>query len=202
MNNKNLVGLGLTGALLVGSLSCTAFALNNENERTSEEIQVDINNVKDMMDVAHEMAKNARELGVEEDDYIIWFAKQQWNEYNDKLSELNDEYNKTLEKEKEKEQEGKGEYLGEFKLTRYCSGSCCNGGYNGTALGTPIVAGRTIAVDPKVIPLGSQVYIEGYGTFIAEDTGGAIKGNKIDIAVGSHSEAMQGGVSYANVYVK
>lgn len=196
IKNKNLIGLGLTGALLVGSLGCTAFALNDESEITSEEIQIDINNVKDMMNTAHDMAENARELGVKENDYIIWFAKQQWNEYNDKLSELNDEYNEALEKE------SKGEYLGEFKLTRYCSGSCCNGGYNGTALGTPIVAGRTIAVDPKVIPLGSEVYIEGYGTFIAEDTGGAIKGNKIDIAVGSHSEAMQGGVSYANVYVK
>lgn len=199
IKNKNLIGLGLTGALLVGSLGCTAFALET-TDRTSEEIQVNINNVKDMMNTAHQMAENARELGVEEDNYIIWFAKQQWNEYNDKLNELNDEYDKALKKEKE--QESKGVYLGEFKLTRYCSGSCCNGSYNGTALGTPIVAGRTIAVDPRVIPLGSEVYIEGYGTFIAEDTGGAIKGNKIDIAVGSHSEAMQGGVSYANVYVK
>lgn len=198
MNNKNLIGLGLTGALLVGALGCSALAVNET--RSSEEIQVDIDKTKEMMNTAHEMAESARELGVEEDDYIIWFAKQQWNEYNDKLNKLNDEYDEVLEKEQE--QESKGEYLGEFKLTRYCSGSCCNGGYNGTALGTAIVAGRTIAVDPKVIPLGSEVYIEGYGTFIAEDTGGAIKGNKIDIAVVSHSEAMQGGVSYANVYVK
>lgn len=198
MNNKNLVGLGLTGALLAGVLGCSALAVNET--RSSEEIRVDIDKTKEMMNTAHEMAENARELGVKENDYIIWFAKQQWNEYNDKLSELNDEYEKAVAEEKEKE--SKGEYLGNYKLTFYCAESCCNGSYSGTALGTPIVAGRTIAVDPKVIPLGSEVYIEGYGTFVVEDTGGAIKGNKIDIAVNSHSEAMSKGIDYANVYIK
>ena len=61
--------------------------------------------------------------------------------------------------------------------------------------------GRTIAVDPSVIPLGSRVFIEGYGVFIAEDTGGAIKGNKIDIAVSTHERANELGVQYANVYL-
>lgn len=40
---------------------------------------------------------------------------------------------------------------------------------------------KVIAVDPKVIPLGSKVYIPGYGTAVARDTGGAIKGKKIDV---------------------
>lgn len=47
----------------------------------------------------------------------------------------------------------------------------------------------TIAVDPRVIPLGSLVYVEGYGKAIAADTGGAIKGNIIDVFVNSHHEA-------------
>lgn len=52
-----------------------------------------------------------------------------------------------------------------------------------TYTGTMATEGRTIAVDPNVIPLGTRVYIDGYGERIAEDTGGAIKGNKIDIYV-------------------
>ena len=52
-----------------------------------------------------------------------------------------------------------------------------------TYTGTMATEGRTIAVDPNVIPLGTRVYIDGYGERIAEDIGGAIKGNKIDIYV-------------------
>ena len=51
----------------------------------------------------------------------------------------------------------------------------------------------TIAVDPSVIPLGSLVYIDGYGYARAEDTGGAIRGNIIDVFVGSHGEAISWG---------
>ena len=78
----------------------------------------------------------------------------------------------------------------------------CNGNNLAlTATGTTLTEGRTIAVDPSVIPLGSRVFIEGYGVFIAEDTGGAIKGNKIDIAVSTHERANELGVQYANVYL-
>jgi uncharacterized protein YabE (DUF348 family)/3D (Asp-Asp-Asp) domain-containing protein len=48
---------------------------------------------------------------------------------------------------------------------------------------------KVIAVDPSVIPLGSKVFVEGYGTAIAADTGGAIKGNKIDVFFSSKSQA-------------
>lgn len=50
----------------------------------------------------------------------------------------------------------------------------------------------TIAVDPRVIPLGSLVYVEGYGYAVAEDTGGAIKGNIVDVYVNSYDEAIYG----------
>ena len=92
--------------------------------------------------------------------------------------------------------------MGQFKLTFYCPCATCNGAVGvPTASGTSLVEGRTIAVDSSVIPLGSRVYIEGYGLFIAEDTGSAIKNNKIDVLVSSHSRAYQLGVQYANVYV-
>lgn len=70
-----------------------------------------------------------------------------------------------------------------------------------TSTGTVPKEGRTIAVDPKVIPYGSIVYIQDYGYFIAEDCGGAIKSNRIDIFTASHSTAIQQGKKVANVWV-
>ncbi|MHC6180221.1 3D domain-containing protein [Clostridium sp. JNZ X4-2] len=59
----------------------------------------------------------------------------------------------------------------------------------------------TIAVDPRVIPIGTRVYVEGYGYAIAADIGGAIKGNRIDLFVPSQSEAQSWGIRSVNVYV-
>lgn len=58
-----------------------------------------------------------------------------------------------------------------------------------------------IAVDPTVIPLGTRVYIPGYGYAIADDIGGAIKGNRIDMAFETHREAMQFGRQQVTVYI-
>jgi 3D (Asp-Asp-Asp) domain-containing protein len=92
-------------------------------------------------------------------------------------------------------------YLGRFKITAYCPCFDCCGKVDGiTASGTKVREGRTIAVDPKVIPLGSKVEIDGK-TYIAEDVGGAIKGNTIDLFFNSHSEANSWGVKYRNVYI-
>lgn len=95
-----------------------------------------------------------------------------------------------------------GTYLGTFSSTAYCNCSACCGKWAGgpTKSGTMPVAGRTIAVDPKVIPLGSKVMING-NIYIAEDTGGAIKGNKIDIYFGSHSSALNYGRRTIEVYL-
>lgn len=70
-----------------------------------------------------------------------------------------------------------------------------------TASGTRPKEGRTIAVDKNVIPLGSTVYIEGFGYYIAEDTGGAIKGNRIDIFLMDYNKARQLGRKSAKVWV-
>lgn len=58
-----------------------------------------------------------------------------------------------------------------------------------------------IAVDPDVIPLGTKLYVEGYGYCVAEDTGGLIKGNRIDIYLDSESECVDWGVRDVTVYV-
>ena len=93
-------------------------------------------------------------------------------------------------------------YLGTFTSTAYCNCSKCCGKWAGgpTASGKMPQAGRTIAVDPKVIPLGSQVKINGK-IYIAEDTGSAIKGKKIDIYYDSHSAANNWGRRSIEVYV-
>lgn len=68
-----------------------------------------------------------------------------------------------------------------------------------TASGTKVEEGRTIAVDKKQIPFGTEVHIEGLGTYIAEDTGSAIKENCIDVYIADHDEALKFGVKYLNV---
>lgn len=70
-----------------------------------------------------------------------------------------------------------------------------------TATGVLAEEGRTIAVDPKVIPYGSEVIIDGH-TYIAEDCGGAIKGEEIDIFFESHEDVSNFGVQWLDVVVK
>ncbi|MBC1292140.1 LysM peptidoglycan-binding domain-containing protein [Listeria booriae] len=60
---------------------------------------------------------------------------------------------------------------------------------------------RVIAVDPSVIPLGSKVYVEGYGEAIAADTGGAIKGNKIDVHMNTVQACYNWGVKTVKVQI-
>jgi len=83
--------------------------------------------------------------------------------------------------------------------TAYCTG--CSGT---TAYGIDLRANpnqKVIAVDPKVIPLGTKVWVEGYGEAIAGDIGGAIKGNKIDVFIPSYNNAMEWGVKKVKLKV-
>ena len=99
-------------------------------------------------------------------------------------------------------------FLGEFTLTAYCPGRCCCGkwasGY--TATGTLATEGRTIAVDPKVIPYGTHVLLiwpDGtQHSYIAEDCGGSVNGNHIDVFFSDHQAARAFGVQSAMVYLE
>lgn len=86
----------------------------------------------------------------------------------------------------------RGGQLLNYKSVLYVESTAYSGG-GVTATGTVPVRNpdgiSTIAVDPRVIPLGSLVYVEGYGKAVAADTGGAIKGNIIDVYVNSQEEA-------------
>ncbi len=93
-----------------------------------------------------------------------------------------------------------GRYLGTFSLTYYCPcAQCCDVATGLTATGVVAAQGETIAVDPSVIPYGTRVIVNGH-IFIAQDCGGAIKGNRIDIFVSEHSMTNQS-VVYGEVYI-
>ena len=99
------------------------------------------------------------------------------------------------------------------RATAYCSCTKCCGTWSKdhpsrqgtdyeqhTTLGTVPVAGRTVAVDPEVIPLGSRIVLDGH-EYTAEDTGSGVKGNHIDIYFDSHEEALEWGVKTLEVQV-
>lgn len=101
----------------------------------------------------------------------------------------------------------KASVLENVKVTFYCCEKrkhICGTGDGLTASGTEVTPYVTVAVDPKVIPLGSTVLVDfGDGVihyFVAEDVGGAVKGNHIDIAVKGHQEALELGVKSATVW--
>lgn len=87
-----------------------------------------------------------------------------------------------------------------YKITAYCPCSkCCGKSTGRTASGTKATAGRTVAA-PSNFAFGTKLNIGGH-VYTVEDRGGAIKGNKIDIFVSSHQEALQWGVRYLTVSV-
>lgn len=104
--------------------------------------------------------------------------------------------------------------LGEFKLTAYCACEKCCGEWALNrpvdeagnqivvgACGEVLVEGISIAVDKNVIPYGAEVIVNDC-TYKAQDCGGAIKGNRIDVYFDSHVDALEFGVQYAEVFLK
>lgn len=111
-----------------------------------------------------------------------------------------------LKQEKEDELQGRIEEwletweIDEAEATFYTKE--CGTGDGITYTGTKATVGRTVAVDPAVIPLGSWLYIEGFGWRRAEDTGSAVRGNIIDIYVGEGEKARQAALRAGRRQVK
>ena len=100
------------------------------------------------------------------------------------------------EQEAKKQEEVKKGCTHEFHVTAYCGCYSCSEGYGTqTSTGVTAEAGRTIAVDPDVVPYGSKVQINGH-TYVAEDCGGAINGYEIDIYMDEHSSTDRFGSQY------
>ncbi|MDA2131997.1 cell wall-binding protein EntB [Bacillus cereus] len=155
-----------------------------------------------------EEAKIKEEVKVKEEEKAKEIAKAKEEEKAREIAKAKEEEKareiaKAKEEERAKEvsknniQSAKRELT--VVATAYTADPSENGTYGGrvlTAMGHDLTANpnmRIIAVDPKVIPLGSKVWVEGYGEAIAGDTGSAIKGNRIDVLMGSKSKAMNWG---------
>ena len=102
---------------------------------------------------------------------------------------------------------GSDKYLGVFEITGYCNDEKCTGksfgdkGYGITKSGE-VTKWGTVAVDSKVIPLGTKLKISGFRTiFTATDIGGAIKKNKIDIWFPAHQDALNWGRQKKKVWI-
>ncbi|WP_353706613.1 cell wall-binding protein EntB [Bacillus cereus group sp. MS39] len=151
---------------------------------------------------AREVAKakeeeKAREIAkAKEEEKAREIAKAKEEEKAREIAKAKEE-EKAREESKNNIQSAKRELT--VVATAYTADPSENGTYGGrvlTAMGHDLTSNpnmRIIAVDPKVIPLGSKVWVEGYGEAIAGDTGSAIKGNRIDVLMGSKSKAMNWG---------
>ena len=131
---------------------------------------------------------------------------------NEKIEKIKEDDEITIETENDKDgdtsQAVKPVSLGKFKLTAYCSCAKCCGKWaynrpNGIiygAIGEELKEGYSIAVDPSVIPYRTEVIIDGK-TYKAQDCGGAIKGNRIDVYFEDHNDALNFGVQHKEVFV-
>lgn len=93
-------------------------------------------------------------------------------------------------------------YTKVMNISAYCPCELCCGKYADgvTATGKNAYT-KGVAVDPNVIPLGTKIYIPGYGTVVADDVGGAIKGDKLDVRFPTHREALEWGRKHKEVTV-
>lgn len=99
----------------------------------------------------------------------------------------------------------KKKYIGEFYITHYCPcQKCCGvGGGKVTASGTKPTANRTVGVDPRLISYGTHLKVgskKSKVTYVAEDTGGGIGWQHLDVFCNTHQEALNAGVSYEKVW--
>ena len=195
-------------------LSTSAFA--SSQTQTSAEIKSNLDEAITMRNTAHQLAECARTLGAEEDDYIILHAKDKWDEHNETVVALTEDYNKALKAEREAEAKRKAEEeakkkaqkpsmtpLGKFMISAYTPSPSENGGSTLTATGRSLAGNEwsIVAVDPSYWRYGTKFYIEGVGYVSAQDCGGAIKGsNRFDLLVG-YGQADSWGVQYRNVYL-
>ncbi|MEB8615414.1 cell wall-binding protein EntB [Bacillus cereus] len=179
-----------------------------EEAKVKEEVKVKEEEKAQEIVKPKEEAKIKEEVKAKEEEKAREIAKAKEEEKAREIAKAKEEEKareiaKAKEEERAKEASKNNIQSAKRELTvvatAYTADPSENGTYGGrvlTAMGHDLTANpnmRIIAVDPKVIPLGSKVWVEGYGEAIAGDTGSAIKGNRIDVLMGSKSKAMNWG---------
>lgn len=222
MNRKNAIQFSLY-ALIIACFVGLYITSNNEIAELQETLNEKETVISDMGKTVDTLEKKNKELennlidvrqeNTDLRDGLMKITEEVDGLKNDKeklqsdLSTLNNELNrvkKELQAAKKvkpvsvtqmpsrgSESKSKTFYVSATAYTAYCAG--CSG-VTRTGLDLRANPGlKVIAVDPSIIPLGSKVWVEGYGYAIAGDTGGAIKGYKIDIFMPNRSDALKWG---------
>ena len=197
--------------LLIASIAGFFIWSNSETKYALDTVRNSLKSTLNELDMTEHQLDNTKEE-LQEEIYKSTNLEKSLNDANKEIDNINLELEKVNEElesanttiEDLKSKEYKLVYLGDFKLTTYCCEKyehICGTGSGITATGTKVTAGRTIAVDPKVIPYGTKVYIEGYGWRVAEDCGGAVKNKHIDVAIDTHANALAVGTRNGGVWI-
>lgn len=207
MNKQIIATVGCLAIMAVGGLTVNAGStkmlstkLDESNvrvaalEQQNDEIKEELASVTDALEIVYE----------EYESNIVASATLETNEVEGDVEELynssiieEQEFNVLFEEEEEEEiieeeQKPVYTYYGTYSLTAYewTGNPCANGNYP--------TKGYTVACNS--LPLGTRIYIEGYGEYVVEDRGG-MNGSTIDIYMGDYNECIQFGRRSANVYV-
>ena len=181
--------------------------MDNEISDLNEEVEVQEVIVEQLEKDKKELTEENNMLEVDND--ALQLDKSSLENELEEVQEKNLELERKLNPKKNEASRGasnsrsasatssKGRLLGKFESTAYTLYKDSNAK---TAYGlTPQVG--VIAVDPNVIPLGTKLYVEGYGNAIAGDTGSAIKGRIVDVFFNTRDECMQWGRRQVNVWI-
>ncbi|MBR3173347.1 MAG: 3D domain-containing protein [Eubacterium sp.] len=204
MNTKKIV-ISIIAVVAVLSTALTLGTIDFDSKKSANTVKAEISTIKSIESMQIQKSENKISLlGETPMDKAFAKANEQKKAKAKALAAKKAKKLAKIKKAKAKKAKIRSQYkkLGTFNASAYCGcASCCGSAGGHTASGTTPRAGRTIATDPSVIPLGSKVLIDGK-EYVAEDTGGAIGGKRIDIFFSSHSEALQFGRRSVEVSIK
>lgn len=193
---NSLIIVTVIALILCILVSCFTWKAN-KSQQAYENIQSELNTLQETL-----LIKN-NELETVKETLKIEIKKT--NQLNEALEQSTEELaiaNMIIEDLKSEEYEFV--YLGEFTITHYCDERIPNhicGGSGVTASGKSTEVGWTAAADTSILPMGSVIYIPGYGVREVQDTGSAVAGHHIDVLVEHHDEALKLGVKAKDVWL-
>lgn len=197
---KKLVGTALIATMLVAITPNIAMAANVINVRVKEVVRQQMDEPKEVAEVEVATESNAIPEEIATNSNATPQTRSGLDTSIATSSNAFSQSGKAEGREARRRVEPQIVPLGVFKTTGYCPCRKCCGKYKTTATGTIPLANHTIAVDPRIIPYGSKVMINGI-IYVAEDCGGGVRRNHIDIFYPSHTVARYHGVQYAQVFL-